>query len=81
VNMLISIPACLFIAAMLLLLAVVYFWFERGGASYSVRQKTWLEMHRRTPRLSPKVEDDERRLKNLEPPDDPTQVEGWEEKL
>jgi hypothetical protein len=80
-NFPVSIPACLFIGAMLILLAVVYFWFERGGASYSLRKETWRDMHRRTPRLSPKVEDDERRLKNLEAPSDPTQEQGLVEKL
>jgi hypothetical protein len=66
---------------MLLIIAVAYFWFERSGANVAARQKSWLEVRRHTPRLSPKVEDDERRLKNLEVPTDPTQVKSWEEDL
>ena len=75
----ISLPACLFVGAMLLLLAVGYLWFERGGANFAGRQQKWLEMRRYTPRLSPKVEDDERRLRNLEAPADPAELREWKE--
>jgi hypothetical protein len=76
----ISIPPCLFIGAMLLLLGLGFLWFERGSPNYSARQQFRREMRRFQPRLSPKVEDDERRLKNLERPDDSPQPEEWEVK-
>lgn len=77
----IDFATCLFIGALLALLAVAYFWFERSGASHSTREKTRREMRYRTPRLSPKVEDDEMRLKTTERPDDPTKESDWEDKL